>query len=46
MYDNAHAHASCIAMGYLEEEGIERMDWPLHSQDLTLKEHSLDMLGR
>ena len=46
MDDNATAHRARIVTAYLEDQGIERMDWPAKSTDMNPIEHAWDMLQR
>ena len=46
MDDNATAHRSRIVTAFLDQQGIERMDWPARSPDLNPLEHAWDMLQR
>nr|KAG5706368.1 hypothetical protein BaRGS_033129 [Batillaria attramentaria] len=46
MYDNARPHRARIVDQYLEEESMERMEWPARSPDLNPIEHVWDMIGR
>lgn len=46
MDDNARPHRARVVTRYLEQETIERMDWPARSPDLNPVEHAWDMLQR
>ena len=46
MDDNATAHLSRIVTAFLDQHGIERMDWPARSPDLNPIDHAWDMLQR
>ena len=46
MDDNATAHRARIVTAYLEDHGIERMDWPAKSSDMDPIERAWDMLHR
>ena len=46
MNDNARPHRARAVDQYLEQEDIERMDWPAKAPDFNPIEHALDMLQR
>ena len=46
MDDNARSHRAHVVDQYLEQEGIERMNWPVRSPDPNPIEHAWDMLQR
>lgn len=46
MDDNARPHRTRIVNEYLQQETIERMDWPAKSPDINPIEHASDLLQR
>lgn len=44
--DNARPHRAGLVNEYLEEVGIERLDWPALSPDMNAIEHAWDQLKR
>ncbi|GFV18477.1 DDE_3 domain-containing protein [Trichonephila clavipes] len=43
MDDNARPHRARIVEEYLEDHGLERMEWPARSPDLNPIEHLLGL---
>ncbi|CAJ0963559.1 unnamed protein product [Ranitomeya imitator] len=44
--DNARPHVTGVCQQFLEDEGIEAMDWPARSPDLNPMEHIWDIMSR
>jgi transposase len=46
MDDNARPHCARVVYEYLQQETIERMEWPAKSYNLNSIEHAWDILQR
>uniref|UniRef100_A0A673ZT04 Tc1-like transposase DDE domain-containing protein n=1 Tax=Salmo trutta TaxID=8032 RepID=A0A673ZT04_SALTR len=46
MQDNARPHVAGVCQQFLQEEGIDAMDWPARSPDLKPIEHIWDIMSR
>ncbi|KAL0154165.1 hypothetical protein M9458_050523 [Cirrhinus mrigala] len=46
MQDNARPHVAGVYQQFLQDEGIDAMDWPARSPDLNPTEHISDIMSR
>ncbi|KAI4883430.1 hypothetical protein NFI96_029838, partial [Prochilodus magdalenae] len=46
MQDNARPHVAGVCQQFLQDKGIEAMDWPARPPDLNLIEHIWDIMSR
>uniref|UniRef100_A0A8C5Q6F5 Transposase n=1 Tax=Leptobrachium leishanense TaxID=445787 RepID=A0A8C5Q6F5_9ANUR len=46
MQDNARPHVAGVCQQFLQDEGIDAMDWPARSLDLNPIEHIWDIMSR
>uniref|UniRef100_A0A674F3R5 Tc1-like transposase DDE domain-containing protein n=1 Tax=Salmo trutta TaxID=8032 RepID=A0A674F3R5_SALTR len=46
MQDNARPHVAGVCQQFLQEEGIDAMDWPARSPDLNPIDHIWDIMSR
>ncbi|KAL0152204.1 hypothetical protein M9458_051927 [Cirrhinus mrigala] len=45
MQDNARPHVTGVCQQFLQDKGIDAMDWPVHSSDLNPTEHIWDIMS-
>ncbi|CDR18049.1 unnamed protein product [Oncorhynchus mykiss] len=46
MQDDARPHVAGVCQQFLQEEGIDAMDWPARSPDLNPIDHIWDIMSR